>query len=212
MSTSLWPRCLALVSALALGLLGSSLGPSGCVVGDTCIVIANNGTDWCTQVDGALMWPVGQPDLAEPVVTSAGLPPSGCVCMNSGEFEILFDQTPADVYVALVEEIEAAARADCASLVPPGYHHNCLQYVDGAEIPAPTFDLPLAGNESRECIGTCSYGGEPLFGPPCGDPDPWECNGEDPPWGEDTGDGDDTGSGEDTGGSEDTGGLVEFGP
>lgn len=198
MNTSAWPRCLALVGALALGLLGSSFGAGGCLVPDYCIAVTTSGTDWCAQMDGALMWPAGQPELAEPVLTDDNVQPVGCTCMNDGEGEILDSAAPAEAYAGLVGEVEGAARDVCLSLVLDGYEHNCLQYLDGPDILAPTFDAPNEGSSSGACVGSCSYVGDPPFGEPCGDPDPWECNGEEAPGGSETDGGTETG-GDETG-------------
>ena len=206
MSTSAWLRPLALVGALALGLLGSSFGAGGCLIPDYCIVVTTNGTDWCTRMDGALMWPIGQPELAEAVLADDDSSPTGCTCMNDGEAEILFSLAPAEDYAALVAEVESATRDACVALVPGGFEHNCLQYVDGLEILAPTFDSPAEGSPSSACIGSCSLVSDPPFGEPCDDPDPWECNDEEPPGGDETGGGNETGGGDETG--TDTG----FGP
>ena len=205
MSTSAWLRPLALVGALALGLLGSSLGAGGCLVPDYCIVVTTPGTDWCTQMNGALMWPAGQPELAEAVLGDDESSPTGCACMNDGETEILFNSAPAEDYATLTTEVEGAARDACAALVLDGFEHNCLQYVDGIEIPAPTFGPPAEEGASRACVGSCSYTNDPPFGEPCGDPNPWECNDEDPPGGGETAGTSETGDG-------DTGGDTGFGP
>ena len=73
--------------------------------------------------------------------------------MNDGEAEILLSGAPAEDYAALAAEVEAATRDVCVSLVPGGYEHNCLQYVDGVDILAPTIDSPLEGGESVPCSG-----------------------------------------------------------
>lgn len=117
----------------------------------------------------------------------------------------LINEGPAEDYAALAAEVEAATRDVCVSLVPGGYEHNCHQSADGVDILAPTLDPPIEGGESSACIGSCSYVSDPPFGEPCGDPDPWECNGEEPPGGSETGGGDETGGGE-------TGGDTGLGP
>lgn len=136
---------------------------------DYCILIYTPGTDWCGSLSGAVMWPQGQPDAAEPIVSDEE-PPRGCVCMNDGEGAALEDEAPADEHAALVAEIDTAARQACVDLVPEGYDHNC--YVLD-EVP---LTPPLPGPPSDACIGSCQYANDPPFGEPCGDPDPWECN------------------------------------
>lgn len=163
---------LSLIGALGLGLGASATGP-GCVVPDYCIVIHTKGTDWCVNVEDAMMWPIGNPEMTEPVGADRGGSPVGCRCMNDGEVLILRQFVPADTYAELVEELEEAARFACADAVPPGYDHNCLIPDD---MLGPTFTKPYHGGRTTDCVGSCAYTSEPPFGS-CGpDPNPWECN------------------------------------
>jgi len=98
--------------------------------------------------------------------------------------------------------------------VADGYAHNCLELEDGV-VPAPLLTKANEDGASPECVGSCNQIGDPPFGEPCDDPNPWECNGEEPPGGGDTGGGGETGGGEtgggETGGGE-TGGTTGLGP
>ena len=72
-------RVVLLAASLALGFTASVVAPSGCILNDYCIVVTTPGTNWCVLIEDALMWPVGQPDLAEPGVrpgwwTATGMP------------------------------------------------------------------------------------------------------------------------------------------
>jgi hypothetical protein len=164
-----------------LGLAASAVAPSGCILNDYCIVIVTPGTDWCMHTVGATMWPVGQPDLAEPVSAPAGGPPKGCRCFNDADVAILQDQLPADIFGGLVGGIEADARNECALAVPPGFDHNCF-IEDGSLAPGFTALFPDDPNDA--CIGSCAFFKPPPNGS-CGeDPDPYTCNEE---YGGDTG-------------------------
>lgn len=166
-------RVVLLAASLALGLTASAVAPS-CILPDYCIVIITPGTDWCVLMEDAMMWPVGQPDLAEPVATRGG-PPRGCRCFNDADVAILNDGLPADVFGGLVGEIEADARNKCALAVPPGFDHNC--YIEDGSL-APSFTVPFDDDPSDDCIGSCAYIKPPPNGS-CGeDPDPYECNEE----------------------------------
>jgi hypothetical protein len=140
---------------LAFGFTASAVASSGCIFNDYCIVITTPGTDWCVHVEGAMMWPVGQPELAEPVSAPAGGAPRGCRCFNDAEVAILVDKLPADVFGGLVGEIEADARNECALAVPPGFDHNC--YTEDGSL-APGFTAPFPQDiPSDDCIGSCAY-------------------------------------------------------
>ena len=146
-------------------------------------------------------------DLDE-VMTDKGVP-QACVCMNDGEHEILADGEPAEHHAALVAEIGAATRSDCVAAIPDGYAHNCLQIADG-EVPAPLLTNPYEDESNPACVGSCNQIGDPPLGKPCEDPNPWECNGEEPPGAGDTGGGGETGG--ETGGGETGGGTTGLGP
>jgi hypothetical protein len=165
-----------LAASLALGLAASVVAPSGCILPDYCIVVLTPGTDWCVHTEGAMMWPVGQPELAEPVSPPAGGPPQGCRCFNDADVAILQDQLPADIFGGLVDEIEADARNECALAVPPGFDHNC--YTEDGSL-ALGFAAPFPEHApSDDCIGSCAYIKPPPHGS-CGvDPDPYTCNEE----------------------------------
>jgi hypothetical protein len=126
-------------------------------------------------IEDALMWPVGQPDLAEPVSAALGGAPRGCQCFNDADVAILEDELPADIYGGLVGEMRADARNECAVAVPPGFDHNC--YIEDGAL-APGFSPPHHDAPSDDCIGSCSYIKPPKNGS-CGeDPDPYACNEE----------------------------------
>jgi hypothetical protein len=167
-------RVTLLGAGLTLGLTGSAVAP-GCIFNDYCIVITTTGTDWCVLTEDALMWPVGQPDLAEPVSGPAGGAPRGCRCFNDADVAILQDGLPADVFGGLVGEMRADARNECAIGVPPGYDHNC--YVEDGAL-APVFTSPFPDGPSDDCIGSCSYIKPPPNGSCDEDPDPYVCNEE----------------------------------
>ena len=193
-----------LVAGLLLGGLGSAFAPA-CIIPDYCIVVNASGSDWCVNVEDAQMWPIGQPELAERVTDEHGGPPPGCRCFNDGEVAILAQGVPAEQYAVLVEELEQAARLECASSVPNGYDHNCFSK---DELLGPTMSSPYYGGKSWDCIGSCGYTSEPPFGSCGDDPNPWECNGEG--LGE-TGTGDSDTGDSDTGGT-DTGATDTGGP
>jgi hypothetical protein len=174
-------RVVLLASSLALGLAASAVAPSGCILPDYCIVILTPGTDWCVHMDDAMMWPVGQPELAEPVSPPGGGPPRGCRCFNDADVAILEDQLPADIFGGLVREIGVDARNECALAVPPGFDHNC--YTEDGSL-APGFTASFPDNPSNDCIGSCGYIKPPPNGSCGDDPDPYACNEE---YGGDTG-------------------------
>jgi hypothetical protein len=138
-----WPleitRFCLLGGGLLMGLASSTVVP-GCILPDYCIVLTTWGTDWCVYVDEAQMWPIGQPELAEPVSAEQGGPPIGCLCFNDGEFQILDGEAPTEQYDGLVAELEENARNECAWAVPPGYDHTCY-FEDGPL--APVLSTPL---------------------------------------------------------------------
>lgn len=157
-----------------------------CVLPDVCPVVATKGTDWCVTMVGALMWPAGQPELAEPVRPEGKLAPDGCRCMNDDDDDTLLGE-PSDLRDALIEDVEKEARYACVEAVLDGYESNCFD--EQPDPLAPSFGPPNPKDElSEDCIGACV-----LAGNNCGpDPDPHECN--DLVSGEtETGEGDDTG-------------------
>lgn len=165
-------RVVLLSAALTIGLAAPAVAP-GCVFNDYCIVVTTPGTNWCVVIEDAMMWPVGQPDLAEPVSGPAGGAPRGCQCFNDADVAILADELPDDVFGGLVDEIKADARNECAIAVPPGFDHNC--YIEDGLL-AHSFGSPFSDGPSDDCIGTCAYIKPPPNGS-CGeDPDPYECN------------------------------------
>jgi hypothetical protein len=164
-----------LAASLALGLAASAVAPSGCILNDYCIVVTTPGTDWCVLIEDAMMWPVGQPDLAEPVADPGGGAVRGCKCFNDADVEILKDELPADIFGGLVGGIEADARNKCALAVPPGFDHNCYME-DGLLVPG--FTAPFHDLRSDDCIGSCAYIKPPPNGSCGDDPDPYECNEE----------------------------------
>lgn len=175
-----------LLVALTIGSAVSLV--QGCIIPDYCIVTFSPGQDWCRTLDNALMWPAGQPELAEPVLAEGTGIPKGCRCMNTDEQVVMMTMTPEAQYIELSGELAIAARMECAALVPEGYEHNCMT-LDG---PQPsTLEDPVPGPSSNDCIGSCSLSNPPPF-KDCPDPDPYECNGEPSP-------------GEDEVGTEDTG-------
>jgi hypothetical protein len=176
----------------ATGLAAALVLPSssGCIIPDYCIKVVVSGKKWCRYLGDAQMWPIGKPEESVPVVTSDGGPPTGCVCYNVVEQQVLSTKAPTSHYQILLDEIDAAARDDCASLVPAGYDHSCYEpEVSIAESPFP--------GGSGDCVGDCSYVNPPP-GKSCPNPNPFECAGTQPPspMGE-TGEGDE---GDETGG------------
>ena len=156
-----------LLLALGLGMVSSLTAP-GCLIPDYCIEIYTPGVDWCRRIPDAQMWPSGQPQLAEPIIDPEGGSPTGCICLNDAEQQILTDQAPAIDYDQLLAQLEKAARDKCVSLVPAGFDHDC----DTAEA------LPEApGQESYECKGSCTFFNPPPF-KDCPELDPYQCNGE----------------------------------
>ncbi len=83
--------------ALALGIAAALTAP-GCLIPDYCIEIHTPGTDWCRSLPDAQMWPSGQPQAAKLIFDSEGGSPTGCVCLNDAEQQILMDQAPAAEY------------------------------------------------------------------------------------------------------------------
>lgn len=87
---------------MVTGMLASS---SACIIPDECIVVTSNGTDWCSNAVGALMWPAGHPELAQPVLLDRK-PATGCRCFNSAENEIMWAELPADTFEEFKLECE----------------------------------------------------------------------------------------------------------
>lgn len=91
--------------------------------------------------------------------------------MNNTEHTTMDSEEPNEKYADFVAEPEQAARDDCASLVPPGYNHNCYT-TDGIGASQP--DLVFESGMGT-CVGGCSFFLEPKKGG-CGrDPNPFEC-------------------------------------
>lgn len=157
-----------------LGLCAASLQPTGCLLPDYCIVLNVVGNDYCTVADESMMWPIGSPELATPVLEDGGAV-VGCECLNATEAQWIEDEVPEPQFLALVAEIENATRDECASLVPPGFDHNC--YANEIEF-GPIFvnDGPT---KSGSCIDSCAYLNPPPFGSCSDDPNPFECNEDD---------------------------------
>ena len=175
------------VSFLSAGLLvdvaAASLVPAGCLIPDYCILFNAPGRDWCVLMPGAKMWPIGQPELAQPIRDENFGAPKGCVCLNQVEQMIVGQGVPQGAHDQLVAQLELAARNDCASFVPLGWDSNCYL----GEPNSPDFETPNPGEVSIECIGWCTYLHDPPGKATCGDdPNPFECNGEisPPPRGE----------------------------
>lgn len=162
--------------ATSVGLIAGVLVPdSGCIIPDYCIRVENYGMNNCNFLEGAIMWPIGQPELAEPVPSSKGAPgPSGCVCLNAAEQEIMDFQTPEPQFEELSGEVEQATREACDAIVPAGWDHNCFIAVgDGAS----TLGTDPYTNGFGECVGSCGFANPPP-GKSCPEFDPYECNGE----------------------------------
>jgi hypothetical protein len=158
-----------------VGVAAASLGPAGCLIPDYCILFNAPGSDWCVTMPGAQMWPIGQPELAQPIKNQIFGAPKGCVCLNQVEQMILGEEVPEGAHAQLVAQIELAARNECASLVPLGWDSNC--YLGAPN--SPDFDTPAPGDISGACIGWCTYLHDPPGKATCGDdPNPFECNGE----------------------------------
>ena len=132
--------------ALALGIAAALTAP-GCLIPDYCIEIYTPGTDWCRALPEAQMWPSGQPQTPEPILDPEGGGPTGCICFNDAEQQILTDQAPAADYGQLRAQLEKAARDKCVSLVPAGYDHDCDTTLAEPEAP---------GQDSYECKGSCT--------------------------------------------------------
>lgn len=174
-------RASLLLAALTIGASTSLM--QGCLVPDYCIFLYKPGLDWCRTVEGALMWPAGQPDLAEPIKTPENGDPTGCRCMNIIEEEIMMSMAPENEYIEISGELAIEARKQCAALVPDGFEHNCMT-LDGPQ--ASTVAIPFSGSESNECFGECAYTNPPPF-KDCPDPDPYECNEQVSPGEDDVG-------------------------
>ena len=166
-------RTVALGVSLVAASVASALIPTGCLIPDYCILVTAPGRNWCMVMPGAEMWPIGQPELAQPVQDQIFAPPVGCVCFNDTEQMILGQQAPQAAYDQLVLRIELAARNECASLVPLGWDHNCL----AGEPNRPEFDTPVPRALTNDCIGSCAYVKDPPGPKTCDeDPNPFECN------------------------------------
>lgn len=157
----------------ALGLAGALLQPTGCILPDYCILVNVIGNDYCTAMEGAMMWPIGSPEMATPIHEDGGFGAvRGCRCMNATEAQWLGDGVPEEQAMALAAELHEATRNRCASLVPQGFDHNC--YADEIEFgPATFYDGP---DRSASCIHSCAYINPPPKGFCPADPDPFECN------------------------------------
>lgn len=83
-------------SGFAIGMMAATVVPSGCILPDYCIMLRTAGRDYCRFLEGAMMWPVGHPELAEPVMGAFGNPPKGCRCFNAAEQAILTNKTPSE--------------------------------------------------------------------------------------------------------------------
>ncbi|NVB42781.1 hypothetical protein G6O69_33475 [Pseudenhygromyxa sp. WMMC2535] len=132
------------------------------------------GDDYCTAAAAPVMWPIGSPELTRPVLED-GAAVVGCECLNATEAQWIEDEVPEEQFLALVAEIQSAARDECASSVPSGFDHNC--YEDEIEFgPIFTNDGPT---KSGSCIDSCAYVSPPPFGDCPDDPAPFECNDRD---------------------------------
>ncbi|MEM9458394.1 MAG: hypothetical protein AAGF11_29725 [Myxococcota bacterium] len=166
--------CLTVGSGLLLGGALSVATPSvgGCIYHDTCIKATSPGHDWCRNLTNALQWPAGGSiDDAIPVTYENGAVPQGCRCFNDAEDQILNDDTPECKLDELLDEIEAAVRQECQSLVLPGNEHNCWQ-ANGPN--ASTLEGKFKRTDPGSCIGNCKYGGAPSGGS-CPELNPYEC-------------------------------------
>ena len=189
-----WIYCAAAV----LGLSGAFLQPAGCILPDYCIRLNVLGDDYCASTGNAVMWPIGSPELATPVRKDGGAP-VGCVCLNATEVQWLNAEVPEEQFLGLLNRIHYATRNACASLVPPGFDHDCY----GDEIEFSSVFIEDGPTKSDSCFHSCSYFNPPPRGACPDDPTPFECNefgvGDD-----EVGDtemmetGDDTGAGGDT--------------
>ena len=167
-------RTLALGVSLVTSSIASAFIPAGCLIPDYCILVNAPGQNWCMLMPGAEMWPIGQPERAQPVQDQDFGSPVGCVCFNDTEQMILGQQAPQSAYDQLVVRIELAARNECASLVPLGWDHNCL----AGEPNRPEFGPPAPREPTNDCVGSCAYVKDPPGPATCGDdPNPFECNG-----------------------------------
>jgi hypothetical protein len=105
-------------------------------------------SDWCVNLEDAQMWPVDQPELAQPVFSERGGPPIGCRCFDAAEVQILATRSPTDTYEQLVAYIEEDARNECAVDVPPGNDFSC--YVEDGPL-APRLTAPYPGDRVGAC-------------------------------------------------------------
>ncbi|NJK32117.1 MAG: hypothetical protein HC927_06705 [Deltaproteobacteria bacterium] len=162
-----------LTAGLTVGLATSLILPSSaCIAPDDCIVITGPGRDWCSWLDNAKKWPIGHPEQAELILSDIGGPPQGCRCFNNAEQVILGQEAPIEKYEELRGKIEKNTRDECALLVGAGFDHNCY-IVDGPDAAAAS--IPVAGDESFDCIGQCKVIDQYKKGN-CPDPNPYECN------------------------------------
>jgi hypothetical protein len=186
------------LAATGVGLVVGILVPdTGCILKDYCIRVQNHGQNNCNHLEGAMMWPIGQPELAQPVPGSHDAPgPAGCVCLNSAEQETVDFEAPAGQYAVLMAEIEDATRKACDSIVPAGWDHNCFI---NEGVGASTLGLikPFTDGYGA-CIGTCVFANPPP-GESCPELDPYQCNEDDGETGDNGGEGESGGS--ETGGS-----------
>jgi hypothetical protein len=91
-----------------------------------CVRYDDSMTEWCVNIEQAQMWPIDQPELATFVYATEGGPPAGCLCFDEAESQVLRDRTPGTQYDELVDELEEAARHDCAWVVPSGNDYSCF--------------------------------------------------------------------------------------
>lgn len=145
--------------------------PAGCILPDYCIRLNVLGDDYCVGTETAMMWPIGSPELATPVRNN-GASPEGCVCLNATEVQWLDDGVPEEQFSGVVNRIQYATRNACASLVPPGFDHNCY----GDEIEFGPITINDGPTKSDSCYHSCSYFKPPPRGACPQDPTPFECN------------------------------------
>lgn len=191
------------LTATGVGMVGGIVMPdAGCIIPDYCIRIENYGQNNCNYLEDAMMWPAGQPELAEPIPGSHNASgPAGCVCLNSAEQEIVDFEVPAGQYATLMAKIETATRNECDAIVPAGWDHNCyIAQGVGASTVALTHPFQAGPGD---CIGTCLFS-DPPPGKTCPELNPYECNEDD---GETGGESSATGSDSETGGESETGGF-----
>jgi hypothetical protein len=145
---------------------------TACIIPDYCILISADGANWCATMDGAMKWPEGQPELAEPVLSAdEHAVPRGCTCVNNTEGIMLVDHLPIEAYVQLRAEIEAATRENCLTLAV-GFANNCL--AEGPNAPVIAEESPDP-DKHGPCVGDCEYFKPPPYEDCPRDPTPFEC-------------------------------------